>query len=318
MSEERAVKYLVTDADGKGHLPYTKDDGKPDHRLMGAAWAALHGGYRGNKYSGPNKDEAITKLKRLYKSEGMDVPKEGKSFEPESECRFFPAEDVTAELRIEKRDGKASLITGYPAKFNKLSRNLGGFRERILPGAFTRTLAENADVRGLINHNPDLILGRTAAGTMRLKEDTTGLNMEIDAPDTQIARDLMVSIDRGDINQGSFRFRVRTDNWKNEDGDTVRELQDVDLMDASVVTFPAYEDTSAQVRSIVGIFGTDGDRVLSLLVRAEHDLPITAEDRELIGMAISRLEQVRAMAQAPFITTIEMAKRRLAFAERGL
>lgn len=68
-----AVKYLVA-ANGQGHLPYTDENGKPDHRLMGAVWAALHGGYRGNKYEGPNKTEAISKLTAIYKSEGMDTP----------------------------------------------------------------------------------------------------------------------------------------------------------------------------------------------------------------------------------------------------
>src|ERR1700751_1297805 len=71
-----AVKYLVPD--GK-HLPYTDESGKPDHRLMGAAWAALHGGYRGNKYEGPGKDAAISKLRGIYKSEGMTPPGEGES-----------------------------------------------------------------------------------------------------------------------------------------------------------------------------------------------------------------------------------------------
>lgn len=71
-----SVQYLVHDKDGKGHLPYTKEDGKPDHRLMGAAWAALHGGYRGNKYEGPDKSEAIAKLKKVYEKEGMDTPSE--------------------------------------------------------------------------------------------------------------------------------------------------------------------------------------------------------------------------------------------------
>ncbi len=72
----KGVKYLVTDSDGKGHLPYTDDSGKISHRLMGAAWAALHGGYRGNKYEGPDKDAAITRLKHLYSQEGMDTPAE--------------------------------------------------------------------------------------------------------------------------------------------------------------------------------------------------------------------------------------------------
>src|ERR1700751_5463332 len=66
-----AVKYLVPD--GK-HLPYTDESGKPDHHLMGAAWAALHGGYRGNKYEGPDKEAAIARLRAIYKSEGMAVP----------------------------------------------------------------------------------------------------------------------------------------------------------------------------------------------------------------------------------------------------
>jgi hypothetical protein len=70
-----AVKYLVSGKDGD-HLPYTGDDGSPNHRLMGAAWAALHGGYRGNKYEGSDKAAAITKLKALYKSEKMDTPEE--------------------------------------------------------------------------------------------------------------------------------------------------------------------------------------------------------------------------------------------------
>lgn len=68
-----AVKYLVSE-NGEDHLPVTGDDGKPDHRLMGAAWAALHGGYRGNKYQGPNKQAAISKLAAMYKSENMDTP----------------------------------------------------------------------------------------------------------------------------------------------------------------------------------------------------------------------------------------------------
>src|SRR5207245_7114093 len=127
----------------------------------------------------------------------------------ETEQRFLNAADFTGEFRIEKRsDGKPSLITGYPAKFNKLSQQMWGMGEQIMPGAVKRTLAEGADVRGLLNHDPNLVLGRNKAGTMRLKEDGVGLRMEIDAPDTQVARDLMTSIDRGDITQGSFRFRT--------------------------------------------------------------------------------------------------------------
>jgi hypothetical protein len=104
MDAEKAVQFLVKDKDGKGRLPYTKDDGKPDHRLMGAAWAALHGGYRGQKYQGPDKDAALAKLKKIYKEEKMELPSEkaaaalihlmalkghiGKDGEPEKHATF--------------------------------------------------------------------------------------------------------------------------------------------------------------------------------------------------------------------------------------
>jgi hypothetical protein len=71
----KAVKYLVT-VNGEKHLPYTDEDGTINHRLLGAAWAALHGGYRGNKYEGPNKEQAKKKLRQLYAQAGLDTPSE--------------------------------------------------------------------------------------------------------------------------------------------------------------------------------------------------------------------------------------------------
>ena len=233
-----------------------------------------------------------------------------------TEQRFFNAADFAGEFRLEKRsDGKPTLITGYPAKFNKLSQRMWGMREQIMPGAFKRTLAEGADVRGLINHNPDLILGRTKSGTMRLKEDSIGLKMEIDAPDIQVARDLMTSIDRGDITQGSFRFKTITDNWHMQDGETIRDLIDVDLMDASVVTFPAYEDTDIGVRALADSAGMDIGRFEGILVRLEHDLPPQPEDRDFLSLMILRVEKLRDKLPAPHFHALESAKRRLRLAE---
>lgn len=71
----KAIKYLVS-KDNEKHLPYTNEDGKPNRRLMGAAWAALHGGYRGNEYQGPDKEKAIKRLKQLYAQQGLDTPAE--------------------------------------------------------------------------------------------------------------------------------------------------------------------------------------------------------------------------------------------------
>jgi len=161
---------------------------------------------------------------------------------------------VPAELRADPTGKK---IQGYAALFGSLSEvlqseDLGGFREILLPGCFRSALA-GADVRALFNHDANMILGRTAAGTLRLKEDTRGLAFEIDLPDTQAARDLMVSMKRGDVNQCSFGFNVAEggDTWrKNSAGVWIRSIKKIEkLYDVSPVTFPAYQETSCAVRS---------------------------------------------------------------------
>lgn len=153
-----------------------------------------------------------------------------------------------AEVRAVEKEGRAKIV-GYAAVFNEPSNPLGGFIEYVAPGAFRRTLKEGADVRALLNHDPNYVLGRNKAGTLKLEEDDKGLRVEIDPPDTTWARDLMESLKRGDINQMSFGFRVREDKWEKRDGKTVRTLLDVDLFDVSVVTYPAYPATTVGVRN---------------------------------------------------------------------
>jgi hypothetical protein len=155
-----------------------------------------------------------------------------------TERRFFKA----AELRASPSGG----LKGIAAPYNELSEDLGGFRERIIPGAFSRCLNEGADVRCLFNHDADMILGRTKSGTLRLSEHAQGLYFDCDLPDTQAGRDVRESVKRGDISQCSFGFTVRGQNWL-ESG-TIRELVDVDLYDVSPVTFAAYPQTSVSAR----------------------------------------------------------------------
>lgn len=171
------------------------------------------------------------------------------------ERRFF-----TAQLRAVGGD-ESPKIVGYAAVFNQLSKDLGGFREMILPGAFANALS--GDVRALKNHNVDLILGRTTAGTLTLTEDDVGLRYEIDPPDAQYARDLIVSIKRGDLDQSSFAFRVLEggESWREPDqGEPlpVRVLHEVELFDVSPVTFPAYPTTSVATRSKAKELAPDG------------------------------------------------------------
>jgi HK97 family phage prohead protease len=155
-------------------------------------------------------------------------------------------------LQVEEREGVAPMIRGHAAVFNQLSEDLGGFREQIAPGAFADALGTD-DVRALFNHDPNFVLGRNLAGTLKLSEDARGLAIEIDPPDTQFARDLMVSMKRGDINQMSFGFSVRPNgqNWaKDDDGKVIRTLTKLRLFDVSPVTFPAYPQTDVAVRSL--------------------------------------------------------------------
>lgn len=158
------------------------------------------------------------------------------------------------ELRAVDENGVRHIV-GYAAVFNSLSEDLGGFRERIAPGSFARALKED-DVRALMNHNSDFVLGRNKSGTLTLEEDSHGLKIDCVPPDTQWARDLLVSIERGDIDQMSFGFCVRWYpngsrgvNWTVEDGEDIRTLTDVELFDVSPVTYPAYPDTQVAVRS---------------------------------------------------------------------
>lgn len=94
--------------------------------------------------------------------------------------------------RIETRSGTKPGIRGYAAVFNQLSEDLGGFRERVLPGAFKDCLAASPDVRCLFNHDPNAVLGRTKAGTLRLAEDNKGLHFDCDLPDTRTAAELVL------------------------------------------------------------------------------------------------------------------------------
>jgi len=184
--------------------------------------------------------------------------KEGKAMAIAIERRAFPI-----EFRVE--GDEQPKIRGYAAVFNKMSDVLGGFREKIAPGAFKKTLKE-ADVRALFNHDPNFVLGRTSSGTLALREDDKGLFMEIDPPDTAPARDLMTLIERGDVDQASFAFRVVKDTWEHEESQTpTRTLNEVVLYDVSPVTYPAYPQTSVDVRSLLVLNTTDSNEIRELL-----------------------------------------------------
>lgn len=155
---------------------------------------------------------------------------------------------LTTPLEVRAAEGVRT-ITGYAAVFNSAADIGGYFREQIAPGAFSETL-KSADVRALIDHDTGRVIGRSAAGTLRLKEDDKGLAVEIDLPDTTDGRDLAVQLERGDISGMSFGFIVRHDEWDETSDPPTRTIHAVDLREVSAVAFPAYDDTALALRSL--------------------------------------------------------------------
>lgn len=194
------------------------------------------------------KQDAIDQMVAVSISEGID---------PGGEVGKRKGEDRSKMKKIERRtytvsnvetrevDGVMKLA-GYAAVFNDPSVPLP-FSERIAPGAFRKTLSETPDVRLLINHE-GLPLARTKNGTLTLTEDEVGLRFDAELPDTTEARDLWTLVQRGDVDQMSFAFRVIRQKW-NQDR-TERTLTEVSLADGdvSVVTYPAYPTTTVEAR----------------------------------------------------------------------
>jgi HK97 family phage prohead protease/HK97 family phage major capsid protein len=147
-------------------------------------------------------------------------------------------------IEVREAEGDEMILEGYASVFNQ-ETDLGHFREVIKPGAFDNVL--DNDVRALINHDPNLVLGRTTNGTLELSVDERGLKYRVKLGNQTYARDFYESVKRGDINQSSFAFTIDEQSWNEE-----RTLRSVDkvrtLLDVSPVTYPAYSQASVMAR----------------------------------------------------------------------
>lgn len=163
------------------------------------------------------------------------------------------------EVRVE--EDEQPKIIGYAAKYGVIA-DLGWFREKIKPGALDEAL-KIADVRCLKNHDPNLILGRTSSGTLRLKSNTVGLRFEDDVPDTNTGRDTLEEVRRKDITGCSFSFTVAEEDWKyQKDQPPERTILKIgQLFDVGPVTYPAYTDTSVAARSLEAFKERSGELI---------------------------------------------------------
>jgi hypothetical protein len=220
--------------------------------------------------------------------------------------------DRSAVTRADDSDAAIG-FKGHAAVFNTktwIGSKRWGFWEEIAPGAFAKTLGES-DTRMLHNHNPDLILARASAGTLRLTEDDTGLAVDADMAPTSYGRDLAMSLDRGDVTQMSFAFTPMTYEWtvNADETETLRHTEIGELWDVSTVTYPAYVETDAGLRAdLLAVCRSAGFESLELdeLGRrlADPDPDLIAALRHLArGVTLAPAETTRVPEHQPVEST---------------
>lgn len=215
------------------------------------------------------------------------------------------------ELRASIAGGQKK-ISGYAAVVNSYSEDLGGFREIILPGAFRNALSYS-DVRGLFNHDPNMVLARTKSGTLKLNEDSFGLYFEMTLPDTQVGRDVYENIRLGNISGCSFSFIVAPggDEWSYDSQRNVTRTisQFQTIFDVGPVVFPAYQSTSCEIsertrkalqefRSSRGIGAGSSSRPGGLSTYDERRRKLDRMDQDWAGQRRSELDAKERAFQA--------------------
>ena len=204
------------------------------------------------------------------------------------------------ELR-QDQNGDGMSFTGYAAVFNSPSEPLP-FIERIMPGAFSKTLKSRNNVRMYMNHDSSMLLATTKAKTLRLSEDSKGLFVDASLPDTSVGRDLSVLMKRGDVNSMSFGFSVPTGGDYFSDDGMTRELRQIKLFEVSVVTgFPAYTATTASVRSLDALSvrtGIDADQLAAAITNLESGQTLSQDHAMLLRETVAKLEPIQEAAPA--------------------
>ena len=204
------------------------------------------------------------------------------------------------ELRAAPQ-GDGMSFSGYAAVFNSDSEPLP-FIERIAPGAFAKSLKSRNNIRMYMNHDSSMLLGTTRSKTVRLAEDTKGLFVDADLPDTSVGRDLSVLMQRGDVDSMSFGFTVPQGGDRWSDDGSRRELRQIRLFEVSVVTgFPAYAATSASVRSFDALAtrtGIDADQLAVAITALESGQTLDPNHAALLRETVAKLEPTPQSAPA--------------------
>lgn len=278
--------------------PSAKPD-HPDYPSPGVVAHALWGGGTRGK-----SEQAMAWAEARVKA--LDA--EGRNLMTASTGALITSNVETRDLpmtlaNFEFRDNSDYMsFRGYAAVFNSESEPLP-FREKILPGAFSRSLRSRNNVKMFVNHNMDQVLASSRAGTLKLTEDSRGLLVEADLPPTTYAKDLSIMMRRGDVDSMSFGFSVprNGDIWNEER--TERTLKEVRLHEVSIVTsFPAYAATTAQVRTIDILAKRAGcavDSIADAIRSIENGRELSPEQREVVAGLVKALTLESAPVAEP-------------------
>jgi len=208
------------------------------------------------------------------------------------------------EVRAAEGEDAPKKIIGHGAVYNKLSDDLGGFRELFEPGSFADSIKVD-DIRSLRDHTPTYILGRRKAGTLELQEDERGVYYEVAMPETSYADDLIVSIERGDVTGCSIIFQVDGEKgerwfmegkevekleafiamWDGKRHKIERHINKARMYDIGPVTFPAYPQTDIKARSLVEVAGLDSDLLGTALVKSQRGMPLDDSEKRTLARA---------------------------------
>ncbi|WP_312670696.1 HK97 family phage prohead protease [Pseudescherichia sp.] len=155
---------------------------------------------------------------------------------------------VDFEIRTSELIASNKKLVGYAVRWNSQSEVIWDeFVEQFAPGAFSESLASGSDVRALYEHNYTQLLGRTKSGSLVLAEDDTGLRFELTPPDTQLGRDVLTLVERGDLSGMSFGFRALKESWEIGQSPYLRTVTAAELREITVTSMPAYPESAVEV-----------------------------------------------------------------------
>ena len=206
------------------------------------------------------------------------------------EYRLVPVSIVKPTAEEREAGSAETVLEGYSVVWDSLSVEMWGFREKFEAGAFAANLRTDPDVKALVGHDPSKLLGRTTSGTLSVKEDDTGLLMRVTVPDTTLGRDTVTLVNRGDLTQMSFAFRTKSERWDQTDDGEIRTVTEADLFDVSLVTYPAYPETSVGVRSALMDHGFDAEAIVRCIERRRLGRDVLPDDQPVLRQAMSIIE----------------------------